>query len=264
MNRFFDMAIFDPAPDRSKSARSSINVDRSTHDGHSHRMTVSRPPSIESMNSSNSVPFAPPPPPPPSAWKKFTGHFSKRVMKRHIKFLIALYASSILALVPQVANVLGPTPYMANVAVVFMHPSRTVGSQLEVTIFSLVGGILAALWIIPCQLAVVAFNQAYLMEGNNSAWAISAAWFFIGVWIMTTYKARYAKLNCAFVIYTIIGIFAMTRGHMSMEFNIHDFLSLMGPMMIGVAICLIVSIIFWPETASEGLGYVSLAFWKYP
>ncbi|KAG0034479.1 hypothetical protein BGZ81_004511 [Podila clonocystis] len=254
MNRFFDMAIFDPAPDRSKSARSSINVDRSTHDGHSHRMTVSRPPSIESMNSSNSVPFAPPPPPPPSAWKKFTGHFSKRVIKRHIKFLIALYASSVLALVPQVANVLGPTPYLANVTVVFMHPSRTVGSQLEVTIFSLIGAILAAVWIIPCQLAVAAFNQAYLMEGNNSAWAIDAAWFFVGVWIMTTYKARYAKLNCAFVIYTIIGIFAMTRGHQSMEFNIHDFLHLMGPMMVGVAICLIVSIIFWPETASEGLG----------
>ncbi|KAF8986982.1 hypothetical protein BGZ52_006879 [Haplosporangium bisporale] len=251
---FFDMAIFDPAPDRSKSARSSINVDRSTHDGQSHRMTVSRPPSIESINSSNSVPFAPPPPPPPSAWKKFANHFSKRVIKRHIKFLIALYASSVLALVPQVANVLGPIPYLANVAVVFMHPSRTVGSQLEVTFFSLVGAILAAVWIIPCQLAVAAFNQRYLMEGNNSAWAIDAAWFFIGVWIMTTYKARYAKLNCAFVIYTIIGIFALTRGHQSMEFNIHDFLNLMGPMMVGVAICLIVSIVFWPETASEGLG----------
>ncbi|KAG0347760.1 hypothetical protein BG004_007016, partial [Podila humilis] len=251
---FFDMAIFDPTPDRSKSARSSINIDRSTQDGHSHRRTVSRPPSIESMNSSNSVPFAPPPPPPPSAWKKFTDHFSKRVIKRHIKFIIALYASSVLALVPQVANVLGPTPYLANVAVVFMHPSRTVGSQLEVTLFSLIGAVLSAIWIIPCQLAVAAFNQRYLMEGNHSAWAIDAAWFFVGVWIMTTYKARYAKLNCAFVIYTIIGIFAMTRGHESMEFNIHDFLDLMGPMMMGVAICLIVSIVFWPETASEGLG----------
>ncbi|KAF9428754.1 hypothetical protein BGZ94_001166 [Podila epigama] len=251
---FFDMAIFDPTPDRSRSVRSSINMDRSTHDGQSHRMTVSRPPSIESMNSSNSVPFAPPPPPPPSIWKKFTNHFSKRVIKRHIKFLIALYASSFLALIPQTKSVVGSSPYMANVAVVFMHPSRTVGSQLEVTLFSLIGVILSAIWIIPCQLVVVAFNQRYLESGNHAAWAIVFAWFFIGVWIMTTSKARYAKLNCAFIIYTIIGCFGMTQGHQSTVFNIHDFLDLGIPMAMGVIICLIVSVVFWPETASEGLG----------
>ncbi|KAG9323397.1 hypothetical protein KVV02_002547 [Mortierella alpina] len=246
---FFDMAIFDPAPDRAKSARSSID-----HDGHSHRIPVSRPPSIESMNSSNSVPFAPPPPPPPSAWKRFTNHFSKRVMKRHVKFVVALYLSSAMALIPQIARILGPAPYLTNVAVVFMHPARTVGSQLEVTLFSAIGGVLAAIWIIPCQLAVVAFNQKYLAEGNNAAWTINAAWFFVGVWVMTLYKTRYAKLNCSFIIYTIAGIFALTKGQKSTVFSFNDFWNLMGPMMLGIAICLIVSILFWPETASEGLG----------
>ncbi|KAG0045210.1 hypothetical protein BGZ83_009555 [Gryganskiella cystojenkinii] len=244
------MAIFDPSPDqRPKSARSSVDHDRT-----SHRMTVSRPPSIESINSANSVPFAPPPPPPPSAWKQFTNHFSTRVIKRHIKFLVAIYIASAMALIPQVANVLGPSPYLANVAVVFMHPARTVGSQLEVTLFSVLGAVLAAVWIIPCQLAVVAFNQRYLADGNNSAWAITAAWFFLGVWIMTTYKARYAKLNCTFIIYTIGGIFALTRNHASVHFDFNDFWYLMGPLMLGVGICLFVSALVWPETASEGLG----------
>ncbi|CAO3567992.1 unnamed protein product [Mortierella alpina] len=247
--RFFDMAIFDPAPDRAKSARSSID-----HDGLSHRIPISRPPSIESMNSSNSVPFAPPPPPPPSAWKRFTNHFSKRVIKRHVKFVVALYISSAMALIPQISRILGPAPYLTNVAVVFMHPARTVGSQLEVTLFSAIGGVLAAIWIIPCQLAVVAFNQRYLAEGNNAAWTISAAWFFVGVWIMTLYKTRYAKLNCSFIIYTIAGIFALTKGQKSIAYSFNDFWNLMGPMMLGIAICLIVSILFWPETASEGLG----------
>ncbi|KAF9539018.1 hypothetical protein EC957_005960 [Mortierella hygrophila] len=244
------MAIFDPAPDvRPKSARSSVD-----HERLSHRMTISRPPSIESINSANSVPFAPPPPPPPSAWKRFTNHFSRRVIKRHVKFIIALYISSALALITPIATQLGPAPYMANVAVVFMHPSRTVGSQLEVTFFSVIGGILGAAWIIPCQVAVAAFNQRYLAEGNTSAWAIEAAWFFVGVWIMTLYKTRYAKLNCTFVIYTIVGIFTLTTSHTNLYFNFFDFWNLMGPMMIGVFICLFVSIVFWPETASEGLG----------
>ncbi|KAG0371988.1 hypothetical protein BGX24_000898 [Mortierella sp. AD032] len=244
------MAIFDPAPDvRPKSARSSVD-----HERLSHRMTVSRPPSIESINSANSVPFAPPPPPPPSAWKRFTNHFSRRVIKRHVKFIIALYISSALALITPLARQLGPTPYLANVAVVFMHPSRTVGSQLEVTFFSVIGGILAAAWILPCQVAVAAFNQRYLPGGNTAAWAIEAAWFFLGVWIMTLYKTRYAKLNCTFIIYTIAGIFALTTGRVSMQFDFFHFWNLMGPLMIGIAICLVVSIVFWPETASEGLG----------
>ncbi|KAG0268557.1 hypothetical protein BGZ95_002417, partial [Linnemannia exigua] len=229
------MAIFDPAPDvRPKSARSSVD-----HERLSHRMTVSRPPSIESINSTNSVPFAPPPPPPPSAWKQFTGHFSRRVIKRHVKFIIALYISSALALITPLARQLGPFPYMANVAVVFMHPSRTVGSQLEVTFFSVIGGILAAAWILPCQAAVAAFNQRYLPGGNNAAWAIEAAWFFLGVWIMTLYKTRYAKLNCTFIIYTIAGIFALTTGQISMQFDFFHFWNLMGPLMIGIAICLV-------------------------
>ncbi|KAF9296784.1 hypothetical protein BGZ88_011854 [Linnemannia elongata] len=244
------MAIFDPAPDvRPKSTRSSVD-----HERLSHRMTISRPPSIESINSANSVPFAPPPPPPPSAWKQFTNHFSRRVIKRHVKFIVALYISSALALITPIARQLGPTPYLANVAVVFMHPSRTVGSQLEVTFFSVIGGILGAAWIIPCQVAVAAFNQRYLAEGNTSAWAIEAAWFFLGVWVMTLYKTRYAKLNCTFIIYTIAGIFSLTRSQVNLHFDFFDFWNLMGPLMIGIAICLFVSIVFWPETASEGLG----------
>ncbi|KAI8604572.1 hypothetical protein EDD21DRAFT_207533 [Dissophora ornata] len=241
------MAIFDPAPEHlPKSTRTSIDHDR--------RRTISRAPSIESFNSSNSVPFAPPPPPPPSAWKQFTSHFSHRVVKRHIKFIVALYISSAMALIPQISAVLGASPYLANIAVVFMHPARTVGAQLEVTLFCVVGAVLGAIWILPCQVAVAAFNQKYLPEGNNSAWAIDAAWFFLGVWIMTTCKAKYAKLNCAFIIYTIAGIFALTKGHTSTQFRFSDFWGLMGPMMLGVGICLVVSILLWPETASEGLG----------
>ncbi|KAF8936948.1 hypothetical protein BGZ47_009242 [Haplosporangium gracile] len=244
------MAIFDPAPDvRPKSARSSVD-----HERLSHRVAVSRPPSIETINSANSVPFAPPPPPPPSAWKQFTNRFSRRVIKRHVKFIVALYISSALALITPVAHQLGPTPYLANVAVVFMHPSRTVGSQLEVTFFSVIGGILGAIWIIPCQVAVAAFNQRYLADGNKSAWAIEAAWFFLGVWVMTLYKTRYAKLNCTFIIYTIAGIFSLTRSQATLHFTFLNFWNLMGPLMIGIAICLFVSIVFWPETASEGLG----------
>ncbi|KAG0260563.1 hypothetical protein DFQ27_003461 [Actinomortierella ambigua] len=249
---FFNMAIFDPSPDHSRSARSSI--DHFSHNQSSIRST-SRPPSIESINSSNSVPLTPPPPPPPPFYRRFLNHFSHRVIKRHLKFAAAFYLTSLLALIPHVATALGPTPYLANVTVVFMHPARTVGSMLEATFFSVIGAILAALWIIPCEIAVAKYNRSYMTpDGDSAAWAIEAAWFFLGVWAMTTAKSRYAKLNCASIMFTIAGIFAFTKNTKAITFNPNFFLSLIGPMTIGVFVSLAVCIVFWPETASQGLG----------
>jgi len=71
---------------------------------------------------------------------------------------------------------------------------------------------------------------------------------------MTTLKARYAKLSCTFLIFTIANIFAHDQTLQLTSFNIHAYLTLIGPMMAGVGICLLVSIFCWPETASEGLG----------
>ncbi|KAF9128659.1 hypothetical protein BGX30_014239 [Mortierella sp. GBA39] len=168
--------------------------------------------SSESMNSTNSVPFAPPPPPTPSLWRKVRNQLSNRVLKRHLRFMVALYLSSSLTLIRPVANFLGAMPFLANITVVFMHPARTVGSQLE------------------------------------------AAWFFVGIWIMTALKARYAKLTCTFLVFTIANIFGYSKTNDNVKFNVHAYWTLIGPIMIGVGICLIVSIVFWPETASEGLG----------
>ncbi|KAF9539743.1 hypothetical protein EC957_005074 [Mortierella hygrophila] len=216
--------------------------------------------SSESMNSTNSVPFAPPPPPTPSLWRKFRNQLSNRVLKRHLRFIVALCLSSSLTLIRPVANFLGPMPFLSNITVVFMHPARTVGSQLEVTLFSVIGAIITTAWIIPCQVSVVAYNQQFFAKhgalevDGHVSWAIEAAWFFVGIWIMTTLKARYAKLTCTFLIFTIANIFGYGKTNDDVEFNIHAYWTLIGPIMIGVGICLVVSIVFWPETASEGLG----------
>ncbi|KAG0344500.1 hypothetical protein BG004_004437 [Podila humilis] len=177
-----------------------------------------------------------------------------RVIKRHIKFMLALYISSIMIMIPKISTALGTLPFLSNIAVVFMHPARTVGSQLEVTVFSIIGAILAAAWIIPCQLSVVAYNKKYLTQGGNAGWIIQATWFFIGIWIMTTFKIRYPKLNGTFIIYTVIGTFAVTHSHKIVTYSFRDFLNQMAPLMLGVGITLFVSILCWPEYASEDLG----------
>ncbi|KAG0238776.1 hypothetical protein BGW42_002642 [Actinomortierella wolfii] len=245
---FFNMAIFDPSPDHSRSARSSVDRQSSIR-------TASRPPSIESINSANSVPLAPPPPPPPPFYKRFLNHFSHRVIQRHIKFVVAFYITSLMALIPQVATALGPTPYLANVTVVFMHPSRTIGSMLEATVFSVIGALLAAVWILPCEAIVAEYNKKYMTpDGFTAAWAIEAAWFFVGVWAMTTAKSRYAKLNCAFIMFIMTGVFAFTKNTKAATFNPYNFLDLIGPMLLGVLASLIICVFLWPETASQGLG----------
>ncbi|KAG0313563.1 hypothetical protein BGZ99_008744 [Dissophora globulifera] len=152
---------------------SSTSITSANLDAQNRHRSVSRPPSVESDNSANSVPFAPPPPAPPSAWKRFINQFTHRVIKRLIKFLVALYLGMLMTLIHQVAVVLGPTSYLATIIVMFMHPARTVGAQLEVTLFCVIGGILAAIWIIPCQVIVAAYNhKRALNESLDSSRAL--------------------------------------------------------------------------------------------
>ncbi|CAO3574063.1 unnamed protein product [Mortierella alpina] len=252
---FFDLATYGRSQDtRSDSSDSSNNSDHSTPTTSNLRHRRSTSLSMESKGSSNSVPFAPPPPPPPSAIQKFRDRFSKRVIKRHIKFILAIYLASLLTLIRPVGNFLGPSPFLANTTVVFMHPARTVGSQLEVTLFSAIGAVIAMGWIIPYQLLVTYYNGLYLAQGNTWGWTIEALLFFVGIWVMTTVKARYAKLTGTFLIFTIANIFAHGKTHGSVQFDIFILLQLIVPMMLGVLICLVVNIVLWPETASERLG----------
>ncbi|KAG0200550.1 hypothetical protein BGX33_010913, partial [Mortierella sp. NVP41] len=169
--------------------------------------------------------------------------------------MVALYLAALLTLIRPVANYLGPMPFLAIVTVVFMHPART----LEVMLFCVISAIIATAWIIPSQVSVAAYNRR-LFEKHGAldadvhvSWLIEAAWFFVGIWIMMTLKARYAKMTCTFLIFTIANIFGYSRTNDNVKFNIHAYWTLIGPM-LGVLISLIVSIVFWPETASEGLG----------
>ncbi|KAG0026754.1 hypothetical protein BGZ81_006114 [Podila clonocystis] len=71
---------------------------------------------------------------------------------------------------------------------------------------------------------------------------------------MTTCKIRYPKLNSTFIIYTVIVTFAVGRSDQTLTYTFRDFLNQVVPLLMGVGISLLVSIICWPETASEGLG----------
>ncbi|KAG0033128.1 hypothetical protein BGZ82_006233, partial [Podila clonocystis] len=57
-----------------------------------------------------------------------------------------------------------------------------------------------------------------------------------------------------FIIYTVIVTFAVGRSDRALTYTFRDFLNQVAPLLMGVGISLLVSIICWPETASEGLG----------
>ncbi|KAG0308215.1 hypothetical protein BGZ98_008638 [Dissophora globulifera] len=209
--------------------------------------------STESIDSSNSVPLPPSPPPPLSAWRQFLNSFTKRVIRRHLKITIAIYLGSCLTLIGPIADALGSHAFLANLVIFFIHPSRTVGSQLEVTIFGCFGAILATFSLILSGLSVVSFNQHNLAEGNRAAWVIEALWLFFGIWLLATLKTRYPKMVPTFIVYSIAIIFGLDRAQ-SLSFDIHIYRDLIVPILLGLAISLVVSIVFWPETASEGFG----------
>ncbi|KAF9583305.1 hypothetical protein BGW38_009787, partial [Lunasporangiospora selenospora] len=154
---------------------------------------------------------------------------------------------------------LGPLPFLANVTVVFVHPARTVGAMLEVTASSIMGAILATVWILPRQAVEIAINKRVVENGGqisgDATWVVEAVWFFIGIWIMTTLKAKYPKLTSMFLIFTTAHIFEHGRALDNTSFDFQkDFWAWMTPMMLGVAICLVTCVVIWPETASDGLG----------
>lgn len=134
---FFDLTSSGSPNKNARSPRTTSDAGNSQESsGYTHSSIDSGARSLsissESMNSTNSVPFAPPPPPTPSLWRKFRNQLSNRVLKRHLRFMAALYLSSSMTLIRPIANFLGPMPFLANITVVFMHPARIVGSQLEV------------------------------------------------------------------------------------------------------------------------------------
>ncbi|KAF9434043.1 hypothetical protein BGZ76_008657 [Entomortierella beljakovae] len=167
-----------------------------------------------------------------------------------------MYVATLLALIHPIARHLEPTPYLVFISVVFMHPSRTVGAQLEVTIFSLIGAIIAAIWVAPCQAVIAAYNRDHYEGGTSPAWAICASWFFIGIWWMTTLKTIYAKLTFTALLFSIILAFTLTENATSTSFifQLHYFWKITGPLLIGVGISQAVNILFWPETANQSLG----------
>lgn len=135
----------------------------------------------------------------------------------------------------------------------FSHPGRTMGAQFDATVTAVMGVLAAILYTFAASAASVAYDQNHpstLTYGR----AINATFLFVGIFGAQMLRQIYPKFHFFSLQFMIIQIFSMTRAIDYVTVPFHYPLTYGIPLMIGHGISLVVNLIFWPETAVDGLG----------
>ncbi|KAI0243975.1 hypothetical protein L0F63_004540 [Massospora cicadina] len=208
------------------------------------------------------------PPPPRPGWLAGVVRFFKNGRRelapsafRHIvKSSIAFFLASLIVIIDPVRDKIGSYAYMAPFITVLFDNTRTIGAQLEISLLTC--GFLA-IGLVYYLLAFGLFAIYNRGMGNiaregliifDGAFII-ALFFFLAMFILGWLRARFAKLASPAVLLSFFLAISMTNLSFG-EFDdpYHQFGWTLAPALIGLAISLLVNLILWPESASQGLG----------
>lgn len=200
------------------------------------------------------------PPPPPSRKERLIKYlhvkFPSRIVRRVLKCTIAYFLSTLFSLIRPVTVALGPAPFLATTGMLFSHPGRSMGAQFDATVTAVMGVVAAILWAFAGMAASVAYNQdhpiTFITEPVGRC--INALFLFVGVFCAQMLRQVFPKFHFFSLQFMIIQIFSMTRAidYTSVPFDLPLHYGI--PLLIGCGISLVVNLVFWPETAVDGLG----------
>jgi hypothetical protein len=175
-----------------------------------------------------------------------------RIIRRILKCTIAYFISTLFSTIDPLAKALGQAPYIVCSGCLLSHPGRTVGAQLDATLTSVLGAGLAIVY----GLAGIAAATTYNAQHPNSyaGNGINCLFLVVGVFAAQLVRQKFPKLHFFSLQFMVVLLFSMTAGvgykivplRLSSEFGL--------PFLIGAVVSLFVNVIFWPETAVEGLG----------
>ncbi|KAL9538401.1 hypothetical protein MBANPS3_010960 [Mucor bainieri] len=202
----------------------------------------------------------PPPPPPPSRKERLIKYlhvkFPSRIVRRVLKCTIAYFLSTLFSLIRPLTLALGPAPFLATTGMLFSHPGRSMGAQFDATVTAVMGVVAAILWAFAGMAASVAYNrdhpQTFISEPVGRC--VNAVFLFVGVFCAQMLRQVFPKFHFFSLQFMIIQIFSMTRAidYTRVPFDLPLHYGI--PLLIGCGISLVVNLVFWPETAVDGLG----------
>ncbi|EPB88022.1 hypothetical protein HMPREF1544_05200 [Mucor circinelloides 1006PhL] len=188
--------------------------------------------------------------------ERIIGHIQKRapgrIIRRILKCTIAYFISTLFSTIDPLAKAIGQAPYIVCSGCLLSHPGRTVGAQLDATITSTLGAGLAIVYGLAGIAAATAYNAQHpdSYAGNG----INCLFLVVGVFAAQLIRQKFSKLHFFSLQFMVVLLFSMTAGvgfksvplRLSGEFGL--------PFLIGAFVSLFVNVIFWPETAVDGLG----------
>ncbi|KAL9557711.1 hypothetical protein MBANPS3_001258 [Mucor bainieri] len=188
--------------------------------------------------------------------ERIIGHIQKRAsgltIRRILKCTIAYFISTLFSTIDPLANAIGQAPYIVCSGCLLSHPGRTVGAQLDATITSALGAGLAIVYGLAGIAAATSYNAQHpdSYAGNG----INCLFLVVGVFAAQLIRQKFSKLHFFSLQFMVVLLFSMTSGvgfksvplRLSSEFGL--------PFLIGAFVSLFVNVLFWPETAVDGLG----------
>ncbi|KAI8876515.1 hypothetical protein K501DRAFT_231909 [Backusella circina FSU 941] len=201
------------------------------------------------------------PPPPPTKKERVLAYlhvkFPSRIVQRVLKCTIAYFISTLFCLIPALSQgALGPSPSLVTTGVLFSHPARSTGAQFDTTVTSVMGVLVAVAYAIAALAAGVTWNNHHLDTYINSPIprVINMVFLFMGVMLTQMLRQIFPKFHFFSLQFMIIQIFTMTHAfdYTSIPYQLP--LGYAIPLMIGHGIALAINLLFWPESAVDGLG----------
>lgn len=175
-----------------------------------------------------------------------------RIIRRILKCTIAFFISTLFCTIRPVGTALGQAPFIVSAGCLLSHPGRTVGAQIDATITSALGAASAIVYGLAGVSASVAYNNSH--PNSHAGAAINCIFLVVGVFVAQTLRQKFPKLfffSLQFMItilFTMVNSVGLTKNHLNLssQFGL--------PFVIGSIVSLLVNLVFWPETAMDGLG----------
>ncbi|ODQ64853.1 hypothetical protein NADFUDRAFT_4077, partial [Nadsonia fulvescens var. elongata DSM 6958] len=157
------------------------------------------------------------------------------------KSFLAYFASFIICVIPASIHFLGPYCYLAPLSVLLHHSGRTSGSQLEITLTSIIGILFGLGW---GSLALFVGSSTELARNNFGA--IHAVSILIAVIISSWVRASFIRLHHLLLSFSLAIVFVETVDsapivdwRITWNFGI--------PYLFGILICLIINLAIFPD-----------------
>lgn len=182
------------------------------------------------------------------------GNLMRRIMTtragvRLLKTFIAFYIAYILCLVPLLRDWLGRYHYMMAVSVIINHPARTIGAQIEGTIFTTVGTAAGLAWgVVGLLLSTSTLSAS---AGYGGILAMFLALFMATMaWIRSFFIRFYQGVLCA----GIAIMFTTLAETNSQNISWPKLRSYAIPWFFGQSIALVVNCVVFPDTGARALA----------